>query len=600
MEPLEDAGGDAGMAAAATPPATLRRSAKSVISPVRSHTMTLRSRRSTVGQQPPPDKDVADEAPLQAEHALAAQGAATPSLSLSLPLRDSLSDDEHGQPVVKNIRKRSAQEQPTPSRPPAKRQRRSQKQQDGNDDDDDIDDGEQVKCSTCGGSDHKTSRSRRCLAPGLLFRRLPIEVLQNIVLLMDAPGDVVSFSRVCKATAGAMSYESVWAAAWRRVVRTANINVAEVTAPKTPRYLMQLYGQIGCQRCQRQRIRKIYPYGIRVCTDCLHEITIAEVYVRSLGLDRTGLSTNSTGMWSRWNGSYTVTFYLKKDLEQRCLEQYGMSMAQRRSAADAEAEARAIAHQEMLREQRRQRELAQRPQRLEAARKRRLLDRITKQAVALWDARTDIQPMFQKHLLKDLVASRDWEPREKVPDETLVEMMTGSLTDDEQAFAIYQRFHMNGSFGLEDKKDTVYSSTHALLRHYATDHRAVAFTHMTPTPYRIMQKQMPTSYSYIAPQLLRVLDGQPAASSIVAPPSLDCNSSAPSSLEQHIAMSASSDVALAMPDPELVLQPLSTLPSITEPLPLPADSVAPQPIAMTLPTLADIVLTLDACPALDN
>jgi hypothetical protein len=75
---------------------------------------------------------------------------------------------------------------------------------------------------------------------------------------------------------------------------------------------------IGCQRCNKHRIRKIYhPFLFRICKYCFDEITIRDYsipeYIKKL-LYTEKYKYMHIESWSRCSGSFFYKAYLKSDI----------------------------------------------------------------------------------------------------------------------------------------------------------------------------------------------------------------------------------------------------------------------------------------------
>jgi hypothetical protein len=78
----------------------------------------------------------------------------------------------------------------------------------------------------------------------------------------------------------------------------------------------------GCQRCKLEKIRKIHwPFPIRLCKDCIEEITISDFRLnRQYNIPNhiyNNLDYIIVPMWNRHAGSYTLRFYIKREIEER-------------------------------------------------------------------------------------------------------------------------------------------------------------------------------------------------------------------------------------------------------------------------------------------
>ena len=82
----------------------------------------------------------------------------------------------------------------------------------------------------------------------------------------------------------------------------------------------------GCEHCGKKRVRKIYwEYKIRMCKKCKINLTTSSFRLFKLGLPRmylTDLSYINYTLWRRFIGSYTLKFYLKKDIVPLLVKHY--------------------------------------------------------------------------------------------------------------------------------------------------------------------------------------------------------------------------------------------------------------------------------------
>lgn len=83
----------------------------------------------------------------------------------------------------------------------------------------------------------------------------------------------------------------------------------------------ELLYELGCERCNTPRIKKIsYPFPIRMCQSCVQEITISEYRLKEYEINENvyhDLKYMKATLWSRYHGSYTLNFYLIKDINDR-------------------------------------------------------------------------------------------------------------------------------------------------------------------------------------------------------------------------------------------------------------------------------------------
>lgn len=100
--------------------------------------------------------------------------------------------------------------------------------------------------------------------------------------------------------------------------------------------VLELYGQRGCQFCNKPRIRKVYTeYGVRCCEQCLHERTISgykletDYYLQDQKIFQGARKreVESYNPYARWRSKYfTVTFYWKQDIEDILQAVHGCSL----------------------------------------------------------------------------------------------------------------------------------------------------------------------------------------------------------------------------------------------------------------------------------
>ncbi len=81
----------------------------------------------------------------------------------------------------------------------------------------------------------------------------------------------------------------------------------------------ELLFEVGCMRCNKPRIRKIYiPFAYRFCKDCIKEVTISNYKLEEAGISYSiykNLLYTEVSQWNKYYGDYTFFVYLKKDVE---------------------------------------------------------------------------------------------------------------------------------------------------------------------------------------------------------------------------------------------------------------------------------------------
>ena len=89
---------------------------------------------------------------------------------------------------------------------------------------------------------------------------------------------------------------------------------------------MKILGEVGCELCGKARIRKVYPYGVRCCEECLHANTVCEYYLptqlHNINLPRNEKAFPRRG---RWSSAYTARFYWRSQLDAYIQKTYNHS-----------------------------------------------------------------------------------------------------------------------------------------------------------------------------------------------------------------------------------------------------------------------------------
>lgn len=136
--------------------------------------------------------------------------------------------------------------------------------------------------------------------------------------------------------------DDIWKSAWETFLET-NEYLKKIDG-KNPKKCLLLYSLIGCQFCQKARIRKIYEeFQVRCCKDCLYNKTISDYNLKTNYLvDKSkvnNLPSITTDMWNRKIGSYTLIFYWIDDVEEHIglpLDEYYRSEKERRDLLEEE------------------------------------------------------------------------------------------------------------------------------------------------------------------------------------------------------------------------------------------------------------------------
>jgi len=136
---------------------------------------------------------------------------------------------------------------------------------------------------------------------------------------------LIMLSMTCK-TMHNLIDENVWNEAYDAYNavdrRELSSNEALLLEKLSSKDRLVLFSHTGCQFCKAPRIRKVYPeFGVRCCKDCMQERTISSYRLSKDHLVNSdvykGLPSITRDMYAHGVGSYTLTFYWLKDVEDR-------------------------------------------------------------------------------------------------------------------------------------------------------------------------------------------------------------------------------------------------------------------------------------------
>lgn len=163
------------------------------------------------------------------------------------------------------------------------------------------------------------SRHNKMISRPRYFDFLYTDLIWVLIGFLE-PLDLWSFSIINKdfnITMAGSRFSSIW----NKAIEQTKISYSIPSTINLPKdRIFSLLSFIGCEICHKQRIRKIYwEFGIRVCHNCLEKITISDYRLKhDYNINSEiihKLPSISRTLWARYVGTYSLDFYLIKDIE---------------------------------------------------------------------------------------------------------------------------------------------------------------------------------------------------------------------------------------------------------------------------------------------
>ena len=155
---------------------------------------------------------------------------------------------------------------------------------------------------------------------------LPVEVWQYIGNYVHNPKDCINLSWTC--SNALLAFDDRY---WQKLLK---LHVEDATWFEflTWKQNAILRSFAGCQLCGKKRIRKVYPFGVRICEECLRANTFpassAPVSTQGLVICKSHIGKVKT-IQVCWRG----------DIDKRCVEELGYTLKEYIEREEAEAKA---------------------------------------------------------------------------------------------------------------------------------------------------------------------------------------------------------------------------------------------------------------------
>ena len=146
------------------------------------------------------------------------------------------------------------------------------------------------------------------------IQELPVEMQREIISYIGDFQILKALSTTCKAF-----YEIITDNHYEKIVDLTHsdlLQALDTDVYKLNNYQqLSLINEVGCQRCLKNRIKKIYwPFPYRLCKECFDDITIDEYKLKEYGVNINLLGDLDKVTTELWSQTYRCTFYVRNFL----------------------------------------------------------------------------------------------------------------------------------------------------------------------------------------------------------------------------------------------------------------------------------------------